>query len=232
MGNRELIPRPAVQFAPPNLGCAAAPLFMEEGNPLLLTAITQVPDPFGIARSVPMAGFSTCDQPIHSAEIHLAQGAEQRFGTNETHSCGHTTQVISAPFILVGFDRGPRPNVIGPGQCGCQPGHALRSLGQDLELVPVRHFHGAPHLTDEVIGHVLVERVTHADGKDAPRGFPLERQAETFRPQSQVKPLREVMARDPAEALRECQCIAMVAAGGHLGTSSDRIPGRIRPFDR
>src|SRR6266571_1184983 len=105
------------------------------------------------------------------------------------------------------------------------------ALGQNLECVPIRGGHHPRHGFNIVIGHTLVEQVTHRVYKNLFRSSPLQRLRQLVRHETQIKALLVWMLRDSPESLCECASITMSAARTDLCAPSNRIPGSVCPLN-
>src|SRR5688572_21396860 len=97
--------------------------------------------------------------------------------------------------------------------------------------MPVRSIHHIHNAAYVVVGDAGVEEVAHRVHENHPGRPPAERLNELFRNKPKVKTLFVRMSRYAAKTLRERLGIAMRTSGTDLRAPSDRIPGRIRPFD-
>ena len=95
----ELVPGAAIEIAPTKLGCASTPLFVEEGNFVCLAAITHLAHPLWRAGAAAVTTLATSDDPVDVGQIDSGERAKQRFGADETHGGGNSTQMIDTPRI-------------------------------------------------------------------------------------------------------------------------------------
>ena len=98
--------------------------------------------------------------------------------------------------------------------------HAVRSLGEHLVHMPIGNQHHIPYLTEIIVGYLAVKEITHRVHEYLGRCLPLDRVPDLMRAQRHAEPVGE---RDATHSLRNALGVAMVAARGDLGASSNRI---------
>ena len=107
----------------------------------------------------------------------------------------------------------------------------VRSLCEDLELVPVRRLHGLEDFEDEVGRHSLMEEIAHRVDEDGARLFPSQGKVQTLGPKLEVEPLLKRMTRHAAKPFCKRLGIAVLAARTYLRAAGDWVPGGVGPFD-
>src|ERR1700722_20157721 len=79
-------------------------------------------------------------------------------------------------------------------------GEQRTALGEYLEGMPVRPFHGVEHLVDEGPRHLFMEEVAHRIDEDAPWRFPGQGLDKPRRSQREIEAIPERMVPHAAEA--------------------------------
>ena len=85
--------------------------------------------------------LSAADHPVDPIEVEFFDRAEKRLGADEPHGCRNQRQVVGAVCNLHVLDGCPNPDVLRPGEPVGKTQGTLRSLGEHLELMPVRAIH-------------------------------------------------------------------------------------------
>ena len=98
--------------------------------------------------------------------------------------------------------------------------------------MPARVRHDLERAADELLGHVLMEQVTHRVQKDTARFAPSERERELIGVECQVEAVAIARVAHRLEPRRETFRVAVFAARADLRAAGDRIPGRVSPLDR
>src|SRR6266853_720783 len=109
--------------------------------------------------------------------------------------------------------------------------HEGGAFCQDLKRVPRRAFHRIKDAIDEILGNVLVEKVTHGIHEDHARRAPAERLFQPFRTQGQIEASLEWMTWSTTKSFGDPLGIAVIAPGADLRAASDGVPGRVSPLD-
>ena len=107
----------------------------------------------------------------------------------------------------------------------------VRSLCEDLELVPVRRLHGLEDFEDEVGRHSLMEEIAHRVDEDGARLFPFQWESETLGPKLEIKPLLKRMTWHTTEPLGKCLGVTVFTAWTDFRAPSDWVPGGVGPLD-
>ncbi len=226
------IPCPPVKQPSASLWCPPTPLLMEEREPSCMSTVSQVSHPLRITPPVAGATFTAGNQPLQVIKLEGRKGPQERLRAHETDGSRYTPEVvIGAPGEAVQFDTGAGPDVFRPRERGSHFGHPLRPLGEHLECVPVCLRHHDKDAANVLVRNRFVKEVRHRVDEDAAGLLPSEWQVQTLGPRLQVEALLVRMAGHTPEPLREGECIAVVAAGRHLGATCHWIPGSIRPLD-
>jgi len=128
-----------------------------------------------------------------------------------------------------------------PSRGGKQCTHPGVPLCENLERVLAGHCHDNEHLSDELVGHVLVEQIGHGVDEHPARRTPTQRSVHNVPVHREPEP-RAAGARVTValillgphafQPLRHCQRIAVVGAGADLIAPGGRIPDLIGPLDR
>src|SRR6266496_2103711 len=147
--------------------------------------------------------LSATDNPINALEVELVHWPEKRLGTDEPNRRRYLSQVIRPVRDLHVLNGRPNPDVLGPGKPIGQTQGALRSLGEHLELMPVRAIHHVKDALYKVEREMGVEYVRHAVHENPSRLPPAERLLDARLPKPWCEGVRSVSRsvfdRDPAE---------------------------------
>src|SRR5579864_4918281 len=109
--------------------------------------------------------------------------------------------------------------------------HPCRSLGQHLKIVLSCFAHDGEDPFDKLVRYILVEQIGHRVDEDFLGLLPFEGKVKTFRPESQIKPLFIGMSLDSSKPFGECFCVTMLTTWANFGTTRDRVPSCVGPFD-
>jgi hypothetical protein len=66
----------------------------------------------------------------------------------------------------------PHPDVVVPRKLSSEFNESLRSLGQNLERMPIGFSHYIKNGTYKIQGHIRVEKIAHRIDEDLPRVIP------------------------------------------------------------
>lgn len=108
----------------------------------------------------------------------------------------------------------------------------LRTLGQDLKLMPRRGFHDSKYPLDKIERNVLMKEIGHRIHEDAPRLPPPQRNLQRIRLKRQFEGVSVLMNAHGLQPVGHPLGIAMFAARTDLRATRYRIPSSVRPFDR
>jgi hypothetical protein len=97
--------------------------------------------------------------------------------------------------------------------------------------MPVRALHRGEHALDKRLGHVLVKEIAHAVHENPPRPSPPKRQLEQVGMLRKGKRARVTGIAHRLQSASEAFRVTVLAPGADLRATSDRIPGRVGPFD-
>src|SRR3989304_8117016 len=128
--------------------------------------------------------------------------------------------MINAPRVFVRLDRDACPDVGGPRKSLRHGHHAVATFCQNLKRVPVSANHDIKHFSNKFIRDFPVEKIRHRINENTARPFPTQRQFESIRPQTKVKPLLKVLTRDTPESLSEGSSITAIASWRNPSTAS------------